>query len=155
MLILTAKAREPNKWQHKNSCTKYMKYNKHAHSPPQRIQPDLDACHRSQKQQKYVNVTPPRNCAGVTHTLIRTHTHTRARAHTHTHTFIHTHIHTHRSKDRPVSQDCSHRNSSDPLQIQDNQRKKQLETRHFTVSFAEIQQVSLILNAIDSQRSEY
>lgn len=82
---------------------------------------------------KHTKNSPPRKCAGVTHThMDSSYTHTFI--HTFTHTFIHTHTHW-RSKDRPVSLDCSHQNSSDLLQIQDNQQKKQLEKRHFTFGF--------------------
>lgn len=74
-------------------------------------------------------------CRGYTHTfglIIHTHIHT----HTHSHTHSYTHTHSHwRSKDRPVSLDCSHQTSSDLLQIQYNQQKKQLEKRHFTFGF--------------------
>lgn len=64
------------------------------------------------------------------HTHIHTHIHTLTRARTQSYT----HTHTHRSKDRPVSLDCSHRISSDPLRIQDNQRIKHPDQRHVSIS---------------------
>lgn len=72
--------------------------------------------------------------------MLGSHTHTHSHSHSHTHarahTIIHTHsrAHTHRSKDRPVSLDCSHRISSNPLRIQDNQRIKHPDQRHVSIS---------------------